>query len=177
MNQLAEELNAKLEGTVAARLLSEFGRRIYFPKGIITQSAEAGERAYRFNATIGMAYANGQPMMLDALRAALPGLSPTEAVAYASTGGVAELRTVWKESLYRKILRFKVKIISLPIVVPGLTAAVSFLCDMFIQPGDMVIVPDLHWPNYKLIIEERKGAKAMTFPLFAGEGFNVQRVS
>ncbi|HQJ22973.1 MAG TPA: aminotransferase, partial [Rectinema sp.] len=99
MNQLAEELNAILAGTVAERLLSEMGRRMYFPRGIITQSAEAGEKAYRFNATIGMAYEHGQPMMLDALRAELPGLTPTEAVAYASTGGIAELRKVWKESL------------------------------------------------------------------------------
>lgn len=85
MNQLAVELNAILEGTASGRLLSELGRRMYFPKGILTQSAEAGEKATRFNATIGMAYEDGQPMMLDALREALPSLSPSEAVAYAST--------------------------------------------------------------------------------------------
>ncbi len=174
MNQLAEELNAVLAGTVAERLFSEMGRRMYFPKGIITQSAEAGEKAYRFNATIGMAYEHGQPMMLDALRAELPGLTPTEAVAYASTGGIPELRKTWKESLYRKNPSLNGKKISLPTVVPGLTAAISYICDMFVEPGDTVILPDLHWPNYRLIVEERKSAAGITYPLFAGKGYNIE---
>ena len=55
MNQLAEELNAVLAGTVAERLFSEMGRRMYFPKGIITQSAEAGEKAYRLAWLMSMA--------------------------------------------------------------------------------------------------------------------------
>jgi len=173
MNQLAEELNGILAGTVAERLLSELGRHMYFPKGIITQGAEASERAYRFNATIGMAYEHGQPMMLDALRTELPGLTPSEAVAYASTGGVPALRKVWKEALYKKNPSLDKKNISLPVVVPGLTAAVSYICDLFVEPGDTVIVPDLHWPNYRLIIEERKMAAGLTYPLFSRDNYNV----
>ena len=53
MNALAEELNEALAGSVASRLLSDLGKRMYFPKGIISQSAEADERAKRFNATQG----------------------------------------------------------------------------------------------------------------------------
>jgi aspartate/methionine/tyrosine aminotransferase len=174
MNQLAEELNEVLAGTVAERLFSEMGRHMYFPKGIITQGAEASERAYRFNATIGMAYEHGQPMMLDALRKELPGLTPTEAVAYAPTGGVLELRKAWKAALYKKNPSLEKKNISLPVVVPGLTAAVSYICDLFVEPGDTVIVPDLHWPNYRLIIEERKMAAGITYPLFSGNAFNVE---
>ncbi len=174
MNQLAEELNTLLAGTAAERLLSDMGRRMYFPRGIITQGAEATEKAYKFNATIGMAYENGAPMMLDALREELPGLNPSEAVAYASTGGVLELRKVWKESLFRKNPSLAGKRISLPVVVPGLTAAVSYICDLFVEPGDSVIVPDLHWPNYRLIIEERKTAAGITYPLFSGNGYNVE---
>ncbi|MDR2053162.1 MAG: aminotransferase, partial [Treponema sp.] len=56
MNPLAVELNSILEGTVADRFLSGLGRRIYFPRGIIAQSSEAKTRAFRANATIGMAY-------------------------------------------------------------------------------------------------------------------------
>jgi len=174
MNQLADELNALLSGTVADRLLSDMGRRMYFPKGILSQGAEASERAYRFNATIGMAYEHGQPMMLNALRKELPGLTPTEAVAYASTAGVQKLRSVWKDSLYKKNPSLAGKRISLPVVVPGLTAAVSYICDLFVEPGDTVIVPDLHWPNYRLIVEERKTAAGITYPLFSGEGYNVE---
>ena len=81
MNSLAEELNVKLSGSVAERLLSDMGRRMYFPKGILSQSAEADERANRFNATIGMAYEGGEPLILDSIKEGLPTLSPAEAVA------------------------------------------------------------------------------------------------
>lgn len=173
MNPLAEELNTALAQSAAGRLLSEMGRRMYFPKGIITQSAEATEKAKRYNATIGMAYEGGKPMMLDALREALPTLSPAEAVAYAPTGGVMALRREWKASLFRKNPSLEGKSFSLPVVVPGLTAAVSYLADLFVEPGDTVVVPDLHWPNYRLIIEERKMAAGLTFPIFSGGGYNV----
>jgi aspartate/methionine/tyrosine aminotransferase len=173
MQALAEELNRVLVGTVAERLLSDMGRRMYFPKGIITQSAEAGERATRYNATVGMATEEGVPMILDAVRAALPGLTPTEAVAYASTGGVMALRKRWRQELARKNPSLAGKDYSLPVVVPGLTAAISYLADLFLEPGDTVVVPDLHWPNYRLIVEERKMAAGLVYPIFAKGGFNV----
>ncbi|PKL04563.1 MAG: aminotransferase [Spirochaetae bacterium HGW-Spirochaetae-9] len=174
MNPLAVELNSILSDSVASRLLSEMGRRMYFPKGILTQSAEATEKAHRYNATIGMAYESGQPMMLDALRKALPSLSPAEAVAYASTGGVMALRKEWKASLAGKNPSLVGKSFSLPVVVPGLTAAVSYICDLFLEPGDTVVVPDMHWPNYRLIIEERKMASGLTFPIFSKGGYNIE---
>jgi aspartate/methionine/tyrosine aminotransferase len=179
MNALAEELNAILAGTSAERLLSELGRRMYFPKGIISQSAEADERAKRFNATIGMAYDGGQPMILDAIRKALPGLKPSESVAYSSTGGVLALRKRWRQELDRKNPGLRGKATSVPTVVPGLTAAVSYIADMFLEPGDTVVLPDLHWPNYRLIVEERKSAAGLTYPAFASgpdgrSGFNVK---
>ncbi|HUX38796.1 MAG TPA: aminotransferase class I/II-fold pyridoxal phosphate-dependent enzyme [Rectinemataceae bacterium] len=171
---LAEELNETLEGSAVGRLLSPLGRRMYMPKGLLAQSAEATERAHRFNATIGMAYADGEPMILDAVRAAMPGLTPYEAVAYAPTGGVPELRARWKAALAVKNPSFRGKECSLPVVVPGLTAAVSFIADLFLDAGESLVVPDLHWPNYRLIVEERKSAKGLTFPLFDGRGFNVR---
>ena len=174
MNQLAVELNTILEGTVSGRLLSDMGRRMYFPKGILTQSAEAGEKAHRFNATIGMAYEDGEPMMLDALREALPSLSRTEAVAYASTGGVMALRKEWKAALVRKNPSLAGASFSLPVVVPGLTAAVSYISDLFLDQDDEVVVPDMHWPNYRLIVEERRCARGLTFPIFSSGGYNVE---
>jgi len=173
MNPLALELNETLGNSVAWRLLSEMGKRMYFPRGILTQSAEATEKAHLYNATVGMAYENNEPMMLDALQEALPGLSKTEAVAYAPTGGVGALRNEWKAALARKNPSLAGKSYSLPVVVPGLTAAVSYLVDMFVNPGDQVVVPDMHWPNYKLIVEERKTAVGVTFPIFAGQGYNL----
>ncbi|MCI2127969.1 MAG: aminotransferase class I/II, partial [Sphaerochaeta sp.] len=65
MQALAMELNKTLEGTVASDFLSDVGKRIYFPKGIVAQSAEAKTKATLYNATIGMATKDGQPMYLS----------------------------------------------------------------------------------------------------------------
>lgn len=175
MNPLAEDLNRILSGTGAAKLLSALGTRMYFPKGLLSQSAEASEKAKRFNATIGMSYIDGQPMVLDAIKKHLPGLTPAEAVAYAPTAGVPALRKRWKEELVRKNPSLSGVAVSLPVVVPGLTAGVSFLADLFLDPGDAVVLPDLLWPNYKLIMEERKGARLVFYPMFSRSGgFNVE---
>ena len=66
-------------------------------------------------------------------------------------------------------------------MLPGLTAAVSAIADLFLDAGDEMVLPDLSWPNYRLIIEERKDAKCVTYPTFtprgapraAGQGYNV----
>ena len=41
-------------------MLSDFGKRIFFPRGILAQAAEAKQKAKRFNATI--AWALGLPL-------------------------------------------------------------------------------------------------------------------
>jgi len=140
MNQLAEELNGGLAGTVAERLLSEMGRHMYFPKGIITQGAEASEHAHRFNATIGMAYEHGQPMMLDALRRELPGLTPTRPSPMPRLPESRTQKDMERGALQEKSLAGQEGRLP-PVVVPGLTAAVSYICDLFVEPGDTVIVP------------------------------------
>lgn len=175
MNPLAEELNKTLAGTGASRLLSGLGKRMYFPKGIISQSAEATDKAKRFNATIGMSYEKGEPMILDAIRKNLPGLTPNEAVAYAPTAGVLALRKRWKEEMKRKNPSLGSALVSVPVTVPGLTAGISYVSDLFLDPGDVVVLPDMFWPNYRLIMEERRGARLVTYPAFmpAG-GFNVE---
>ncbi len=174
MNILAEELNKILSDTCASRLLSTVGLRMYFPKGILSQSAEASERAYKFNATIGMAYTKGEPMILDAIHEHLPLLSAKEAVAYAPTAGVAALRESWRKQIFKKNPSLEGKHISLPVAVPGLTAGISYLADMFVNPDDPVVVPDMFWPNYRLVMEERKGASLSSYPFFNEQnGFNV----
>jgi hypothetical protein len=50
-------------------MLSEVGKDLYFPKGILTQGAEAKEKAHRFNATIGMATEKGRTMYLPSVMA------------------------------------------------------------------------------------------------------------
>ncbi|MBP7263388.1 MAG: aminotransferase class I/II-fold pyridoxal phosphate-dependent enzyme [Spirochaetia bacterium] len=174
MNALADDLNRVLADTCAGRLLSDSGARMYFPKGILAQSAEANEKAHRFNATIGMAFSKGQPLILDAVRSQLPSLSPREAVAYAPTAGVNTLREAWRAELVRKNPSLSAGRFSLPVVVPGLTAGISYLADLFVAAGDPVVVADMFWPNYRLIMEERKGARLSSYAFFGDDGrFNA----
>jgi aspartate/methionine/tyrosine aminotransferase len=143
---------------------------MYFPKGILSQSAEATERAKRHNATIGMAFMHGEPMALDAVLDQLPGLSRREAVAYAPTAGVPATRAAWRKEMLKKNPSLAGVGFSQPVVVPGLTAGISYLADMFVDEGDPVVVADMFWPNYRLIMEERKAARLASYRFFTPEG-------
>ena len=174
MNSLAEERNRDLESGLIAELLSDFGRRFYFPKGIVSQSGEAKEKAHRLNATIGMATEGGQPLHLPMIMECIRGLEPKEIFSYAPTAGVPELRKLWKEEILRKNPTLKGKKTSLPLVVSGLTHGISIMADLFADPGDRVIVPDMFWGNYRLIFEERREARVVTFAFFDDRGgFNL----
>ena len=170
MNPAAETLNATLDHTVAGRLLSETGRRMFFPKGIVAQSAEAKNRADRFNATAGMAYQDGVPMILPAAAGLTEHFTAAESVAYAPTPGVASLRTRWKQELSQKNPSLKGVKTSTPLVTSGLTNGIVHLSELFVDPGDAVVVPDMFWGNYRLILEHRRGARMVTFPFFDAEG-------
>ncbi|MGA2976346.1 MAG: aminotransferase class I/II-fold pyridoxal phosphate-dependent enzyme [Spirochaetia bacterium] len=174
MNPLAQELNALLSGSIAESLLSELGRRLYFPKGIVAQSAEAKKSATRANATIGIATRAGKPVFLPAIRSLVPGLDPDEIFPYAPTQGVERLRELWKKEIIHKNPDIGNAAFSLPLVVPGLTCGIATLADLFADKGDTLVLPDLHWDNYPLIFETRREAVMATFPFFtAAGGFNV----
>lgn len=158
MNQLAEELNKALSGCTAGRLLSDFGRRIYFPKGIISQSAEAKKSAWAANATIGMAFHEGKPMILSTLSENLPHLTETETVAYAPTAGIEKVRELWQELLLEKNPSLSREMMSLPVVVPGITAGISYTADLFFSKGNPLITASPCWDNYNLIFAERREA-------------------
>ncbi len=170
MHPIAVELNAQLAGTVVDRTLSRFGKRIYFPKGIVAQSTEAKKSATTFNATVGIALSDGEPMILPTIQDNLPRLSPSEAIDYAPPGGDNRLRVLWKEEMLRKnpgILDSKV---SLPAVVPGITAGISLAADLFIDEDDTVVFSELCWDNYPLIFETRNQAHCFTHPVFTAHG-------
>jgi aspartate/methionine/tyrosine aminotransferase len=166
MNPLADELNSVLDGTIAGRLLSNLGRRFYFPKGIIAQSLEAKKSARFANGTIGMACRDGKPLILSAIADSMPTLSPDEAVAYAPTAGVEKARQVWKDLIIRKNPSLDPNRISMPVVVPGLTAGLSCTADMFIGKGNSLLTSDPCWDNYPLIFETRRGAELRGVPFF-----------
>jgi aspartate/methionine/tyrosine aminotransferase len=177
MNDLAEELNSVLDGTCAGRLLSGLGRRFYFPKGIVAQSAEAKKAAHRVNATIGMAYQGGKPLILSAIADSMPTLSAEEAVAYAPTAGVERVRQVWKDLILQKNPSLGGDQISLPLVVPGLTAGISYTADLFVEEGSVVLTSDPCWDNYSLIFQERRNGALLGVPFFgAGSGLDLETI-
>lgn len=169
MNPLAQELNGVLADSICFRALSDFGRRIYFPKGIVAQTAEANAHCTLFNATAGMAVSEGEPMALPSIAHYLNDLTSKESVAYAATGGVAPLRTAWLEQIRRKNPSLGDTPVSMPVVTPGLTAGIAQAADLFVDAGDVVLMPDMFWGNYRLIFEERRGARITTFPFFDAE--------
>ena len=170
MNPIAQELNSILSGSVCPDLLSDFGKRFYFPKGIALQTVEANQHAKRFNATVGMAFSEGHAIELSTIKEQLPQLTSDEAVTYAPSPGDGKLRSIWKKEIYRKNPSLGAAEISTPVVVPGLTAGITQLTDLFVDKGDAVVIPDMFWGNYRLIIEVRAGGVIKTFPFYTPDG-------
>ena len=168
---LAQELNQALEGTTPGQLMSDFGRRMYFPKGIIAQSNEAKQLGKVANATIGMTVHEGKPVVLPCIQKQTPDLTPQELVAYAPTAGNPDLRNLWKEKLLQKNPSLKGKNFSLPVVVPGLTAGLSYLCDLFLDTDQVLLAGDPSWDNYVLMTQRRQ-ASYHQFNLFTGMGLD-----
>ena len=60
--------------------------------------------------------------------------------------------------------------ISLPLVTNGITHGVSTTADLWIDPGDLVLVPEMMWGNYRMIFEVKKQAQLATYPVFNAVG-------
>ena len=173
INPLAQGLNETLKGSVVDALMSDMGKRLYFPNGIISQGGEAAKDAKFANGTIGMAVANGTPIELDSYKKSMPNFNPQETVAYAKTAGNPDLRKKWKEKIIEKNPSLKDKNFSLPILVPGLTAVLSYVCDLFIDEDKPLLAADPCWDNYELICSARRGSEFHQFKCFENGKFNI----
>jgi aspartate/methionine/tyrosine aminotransferase len=173
-NPLARALNEKLQAAAPEvfAMLSPLGKRLYFPKGILSQGAEAKQKGKRINATIGIATENKTAMYLPSLHAAVSGVTPDEAYTYAPPSGRPGLRELWRKKLLRENPSLEGKNFGLPIVTSAITHGLALAGDLFIGEGDVVLMPDQLWGNYRLAYEVRLGAQVKTFPFFAGQGFN-----
>ena len=173
INPLAQGLNETLKGSVVDALMSDMGKRLYFPNGIISQGGEAAKDAKFANGTIGMAVANGTPIELDSYKKSMPNFNPQETVAYAKTAGNPDLRKMWKEKIIEKNPSLKDKNFSLPILVPGLTAVLSYVCDLFIDEDKPLLAADPCWDNYELICSARRGSEFHQFKCVENGTFNI----
>jgi Aspartate/tyrosine/aromatic aminotransferase len=177
MHELAKELNDVLNGTVAGEFLSPVGKRMYFPKGIVAQAAEAGAKAKKYNATVGLAVKDGQPMYLtDIYSQFVPGaFQPKDIFNYAPGGGDKELRALWHEYQIEKNPSLKNKVFSQPLVTGGLTHGMSLVGELFVGEGDEIVLPNLFWDNYDLIFNEKYGASPIYFSFYDESGaFNIE---
>ena len=85
MNPLAVELNATIaqSNPHLVDMLSTLGKELFFPKGILSQSAEAKQKAKKFNATIGLATENGEAMHLSSIQASFADIPVGDLFPYA----------------------------------------------------------------------------------------------
>lgn len=173
LNPLAQELNESLKGTSAEALFSDLGKRIYFPKGIIAQGGEAKQKASVANGTIGTTVINGKPAILPSVQKWAPELSSGELVAYAPTAGLPAIREAWKQKQIQKNPSLANKLTSLPVVVPGLTAGLSYIMDLFVDADKPMLAPNPSWDNYVLIAEARRGSEFHQFEMFKDGKFNI----
>lgn len=172
MHELAQKLNESMRqaNPYVYEMLSDLGKELYYPKGILTQTAEAKKQAFRFNATIGIAIEDGHPMYLPVIHENLSEYDPADLYDYAPPAGKAELRKLWKEKILRENPSILGKGISQPMVTNALTHGLSVSADLFLDPGDPLVLPDKLWGNYNMIFGTRRGARMETFPFYTEEG-------
>lgn len=177
LNPLALDLNHQLEkgNKHVYDMMSNLGKAVYFPKGILSQSAEATQKAHRFNATIGIATENKGPMHLPLIQQSLSGFAPKDIYPYAPPAGKPELRKAWQEKMLRENPSLRGKKFGLPIVTNALSHGLSIVADLFSNEGDILLLPDKQWENYELTFGVQTGAKIVTYPFYTNNGkFNVE---
>jgi len=177
MNPLAAELNAILEknNSHVLDMLSNLGKELFFPKGILTQSAEAKDKAHKFNATIGIATENGGPMYLKCIQDKLSAFDPKDIYTYAPPAGKPELRSLWRAKMLEENPSMADKHFSNPVVTNALTHGLSIVADLFVDKGDLILTPDMMWGNYNLTFQTRCGGTIRKFSTFTDKGgFNVE---
>jgi aspartate/methionine/tyrosine aminotransferase len=177
MNPIARDLNQIIEkgNPHLMEMLSDMGKNLFFPKGILSQSAEAREKAHKLNATIGIATERGRTMHFSSVMDSLSKIRPEDSLTYAPSFGIPALRKAWRDSLFIKNPSLVGRSISLPVVTCGITHAISMFADMWLNPRDVVILPEMMWGNYNMILNVKKGADLSTYTLFfQNKEFNLK---
>lgn len=169
MHSLAQQLNDTIQqhNPHIFDMLSDLGRKYYFPKeGILSQSAEAGKKATKYNATIGTATEGKQPMFLPVIQETLSAYNPKDIYPYAPPAGKPELRAAWREKMILENPSVAGKTFGNPIVTNALTHGLAIVADLFVGPGDRVIIPDKNWENYELTFGVRRGGEVIYYPTY-----------
>jgi aspartate/methionine/tyrosine aminotransferase len=181
-----------LEKTTLYQSFSDLGKRIFLPDGIFYWSGRAKKEAELIG-TIGSAFCYDNEITSDGDNDWVPcyleeikqyaNLGIKDIVPYASIGGLAEFRSIWKdwilkksgfdaESEKQKLDHLKMYI-SNPIVTGGVTNGIYMACSMFLSPGETIICPNKRWGNYDNIIVKNIGAQIKSFEFFKDQKINL----
>ena len=168
MNPIAQELNEIINGSNPHifEMLSDMGKALFFPKGILSQSAEAKQKADKINATIGIAKEKNTVLSLSSITKYIKDIEPDNYLPYAPSFGIPALRNKWKAGLYKKNPSLKNKKISLPVVTSGITHGVSILSDMWVNANDVIVLPDMMWGNYSMTFCVRNSGRIVHYKAF-----------
>jgi aspartate/methionine/tyrosine aminotransferase len=181
-----------LEKTSLYPSFSDLGKRIFLPDGIFYWSGRAKKEAELIG-TIGSAFCYDNEIASDGTDEWVPcyleeikqyaNLGIKDIVPYASIGGLAELRSIWKDWIIKKSgfdaeserekLDHLKTYISNPIVTGGVTNGIFMACSMFLGPGETVICPNKRWGNYDNIIVKNIGAQIKSFDFFKDQKINL----
>ncbi|WP_306303948.1 aminotransferase class I/II-fold pyridoxal phosphate-dependent enzyme [Desulfosarcina cetonica] len=141
---------------------------------MLSQSAEAKEKAHTINATIGIAKERGRTMRFDSVMAAINAIPPRQSLTYAPSFGIPALRKQWQKELFSKNASLADKRVSLPVVTCGITHGIATFADVWINAGDVIILPEMMWGNYGMIFSVRRDAHIHHYKLFTEDGhFNL----
>lgn len=170
MNPLAQNLNEQLKQSSpqVLSMLSQLGHEMFYPKGILSQSAEAKNTKY--NATIGMATNKDGKMYASSLNDMFNDLTPDEIFPYAPPQGIESLRDLWQQKMLKENPDLRSEQMSRPIVTNALTHGLSLVGDLFVNADDTVLLPEHNWGNYNLVFKTRHNANMMTYPIFDEKG-------
>ncbi len=168
MNPIAQELNTTIKEATPHiyEMLSDMGKALFFPKGILSQSAEAKVKADKINATIGIAKEGASVLSLSSVTQFITGIEPDNYLPYAPSYGIPDLRKQWKQGLYKKNPSLDGQDVSLPVVTSGITHGISVLSDMWVNTDDVIVLPDMMWGNYNMTFCVRNNARIVHYKAY-----------
>jgi len=165
--------------------LSEKGKAAFLPPGIFYWLGRAKKEA-EINATIGSAFGplseigvegKGQTVFyLPGLEEYFQNLTPAEIFTYAPIQGVPDFRAAWRTWILEKLKASGKNLdglLTVPAVAPGVTGAMAIVGELFLSPGEAVVLPDRYWENYENVFCANIGARIVTYPFYEGSNFNV----
>lgn len=178
---MEETLNTILavKHPAALAVMTDLGKRLYFPKGVPVQAAQAKEAGCAFNATIGeLKGEDGAALPLPSMKETIVGLSPEESFLYQAQGGRRDLRQAWS----RHIAEEMPQSYSMPVACMGLTHGLSICADLFVDDETDVLLPAPRWGNYDVIFGMRPQGRIHNYTVMKEaedvrySGFNIEGI-